>query len=317
MSEALLQTDSLSHRRNQSRVARDEAELEELLKQAGVPNDDESSLQQDTSEEVTEEESSSEEPVEQTVRTESDTEQKEERKAETQEEAEPELSAEEKSFKKRYSDIRKYMQEKEAEHKAELAELKKQLDSVSKGSVSDLTTKEEIEEWAKQNPKANSLIRALAEEQAAEQLKSIDSRLKEVEEMRTQARKEKAEAMLYSMHPDFDSIRNDDAFHDWAKEQPKWAQTALYDEPDDVKSVARVLDLYKADKGIKTKKPSVDKDAASSVKAKRAAVDPNDSSKYLTESMVAKMSIKEYEKRMDEIMEAQRSGRFIYDMSKK
>jgi hypothetical protein len=29
------------------------------------------------------------------------------------------------------------------------------------------------------------------------------------------------------------------------------------------------------------------------------------------------MSIKEYEKRMDEIKEAQRSGKFIYDMSKK
>jgi hypothetical protein len=46
---------------------------------------------------------------------------------------------------------------------------------------------------------------------------------------------------------------------------------------------------------------------------------PNDTeeSKYLRESQVAKMSIKEYEKRMDEIMEAQRSGKFIYDVSKK
>jgi hypothetical protein len=29
------------------------------------------------------------------------------------------------------------------------------------------------------------------------------------------------------------------------------------------------------------------------------------------------MSIKEYEKRAEEIMEAQRSGKFIYDMSKR
>jgi hypothetical protein len=29
------------------------------------------------------------------------------------------------------------------------------------------------------------------------------------------------------------------------------------------------------------------------------------------------MSIKEYEKRQEEIMEAQRSGKFIYDMTKK
>jgi len=137
--------------------------------------------------------------------------------------------------------------------------------------------------------------------------------------MRTQARKEKAEAELYSLHPDFAELRADDAFHEWAKEQPKVVQDALYDNVDDVKSVARVLDLYKADKGIKTKRVSTeDKNAASSVKARKAApIDPNDSSRYLSESQVAKMSIKEYERRAEEIMEAQRSGKFIYDMSKR
>ena len=137
--------------------------------------------------------------------------------------------------------------------------------------------------------------------------------------MRSTARKEKAEAELFSLHPDFAEIRADDAFHDWAKEQPKVVQDALYDNVDDVKSVARVLDLYKTDKGIKTKRVATeDKSAASSVKARKAApIDPDDSSRYLRESQVAKMSIKEYEKRAEEIMEAQRSGKFIYDMSKR
>ena len=46
---------------------------------------------------------------------------------------------------------------------------------------------------------------------------------------------------------------------------------------------------------------------------------PSDSeeSTYIRESQVAKMSMKEYEKRAEEIMEAQRSGKFIYDMSRK
>ena len=81
-----------------------------------------------------------------------------------------------------------------------------------------------------------------------------------------------------------------------------------------------MIDLYKVDKGItgKPKKTSSDKGAAASVTTKRSTT-PNDTeeSKYLRESQVAKMSIKEYEKRMDEIMEAQRSGKFIYDMTKK
>ena len=163
------------------------------------------------------------------------------------------------------------------------------------------------------------IIEAIADKKAKERASDLDNRLKEIEAMRTQARKEKAEAELYSLHPDFAELRADDAFHAWAKEQPKVVQDALYDNVDDVKSVARVLDLYKADKGIKTKRVSTeDKNAASSVKARKAApIDPNDSSRYLSESQVAKMSIKEYERRAEEIMEAQRSGKFIYDMSKR
>jgi hypothetical protein len=46
MSEAqTIETDSLSHRRNAARVEREEAELNELLKQAGVIQDDDDSVQ--------------------------------------------------------------------------------------------------------------------------------------------------------------------------------------------------------------------------------------------------------------------------------
>ena len=96
-------------------------------------------------------------------------------------------------------------------------------------------------------------------------------------------------------------------------------QDALYENTDDAKSVARVIDLYKVDAGIKTsKKVSADKSAASSVKTRSSTKPEADqASKYLSESQVAKMSLKEYEKRQEEIFEAQRTGKFIYDMSKK
>jgi len=80
-----------------------------------------------------------------------------------------------------------------------------------------------------------------------------------------------------------------------------------------------VIDLYKSDKGITTKKASSsDKGAASSVKTKRtAAPEADDASTYLRESQVAKMPIKEYEQRQQEILDAQRKGKFIYDMTKR
>ena len=309
MSEAI-QTNSMSHKRNLSRVQRDEEELRELLKQAGVTQDE-------TEEEAVEAEPDSSEPSEPPVQAESVTKQEEEPKAEAQEE---DLSAEEKNFKKRYGDLRRHMQEKEKETALKLEKLQSQLESATKNELILPKSDEEIEAWAKTYPDVAGIVEAIADRKAMERSDDLDKRLKEIEKLRSQARKEKSEAELYNLHPDFATIRGDDAFHEWAKDQPKIVQDALYDNVEDVKSVARVLDLYKVDKGIKTTKraSSEDKSAASSVKARKAApIDPNDSSSYLRESQVAKMSIKEYEVRAEEIMDAQRSGKFIYDVSKK
>ena len=320
MSEAqqLVETDSASHLRNRNRVARDEAELQELIRKArGEPDEAEESV------EASESEPSSESVEDTSVQNESVPEQ--EAKDDAPEAEAPKedddagLSAEEKSFKKRYSDIRKYMQEKDAEHKTALEKLQKQLELATKNELVLPKSEDEVEAWAKKYPDVAGIVEAIAEKKASERASELDGRLKEIEEMRTQARKEKAEAELAAIHPDYNDLRSDDAFHEWASEQPKVVQDALYENMDDVKSVARVIDLYKSDKGITAKKASSsDKGAASSVKTKRtAAPEADDASTYLRESQVAKMPIKEYEQRQQEILDAQRKGKFIYDMTKR
>jgi hypothetical protein len=309
MESVSTQTDSLSHNRNAARVNRDEAELKALLEQAGVPKDE------TEEEEVSEAVPDSSQLSDDSVSSEGDTEQKEEPKAEAQEETE--LSAEEKSFKKRYADIRKYMQDKDAEYKGELEKLKAQLDAATKNELVLPKSQDEIDAWSKKYPDIAGIVEAIADKKANERASDLDVRLKEIEEMRAATKREKAEVELLSLHPDFAEIRATDAFHDWADKQPQVYQDALYENAEDVQSVARVIDMYKADKGIKTKKPSADASAASSVKSRRTTPGTNDSSTFLTESQVDKMSIKEYEKRMDEIREAQLSGKFIYDISKR
>lgn len=136
--------------------------------------------------------------------------------------------------------------------------------------------------------------------------------------MQTSATKEKAEAELMRLHPDFDEIRDSDDFHMWADEQPKWVQDALYENDNDARSAARAIDLYKADKGITSeKKIKKNKGAAEAVSGKgsRSAPQTEESSSYLKESQVQAMSPQEYERHSDEIMEAIRSGKFIYDIS--
>ena len=306
MENVSTQTDSKSHNRNAARISRDEAELQELLLDAGVKNETEVSEQQETAKEV------EEEPV--AVEREEPKASEEKQEPEQSEES---LSAEEKSFKKRYSDIRKYMQDKDSEHKVELEKLKAQLDSAAKNELVLPKSQDEIDAWSKKYPDVAGIVEAIADKKAAERSSDLDVRLKEIEEMRASAKREKAEIALLNIHPDFEEIRADDAFHKWAEQQPKVYQDALYENAEDVNSVARVIDLYKADNNIKTKKPSADSGAASSIKSRRTTPKTDETSSYFSESMVSKMSIKEYESRSEEIMDAQRSGKFIYDMSKK
>ena len=178
---------------------------------------------------------------------------------------------------------------------------------------------EEVAAWARQHPDVAAIVESIADKKATERSSDLESRMKKFEQVRADAIREKAEAELVSMHPDFESIRSGDEFHNWADEQPKWVKDALYENMDDAKSVARVIDLYKQDKGInKATTLSSDKAAASSVNARtRSTPEADQSKKYLSESAVNRMSPREYAKRSDEIMTAMREGKFTYDMSKK
>jgi len=295
---------SFVHKRNEEKIKEAEKELSELL-----GNETETDQEEPSSD-------STEKPAKE-LSDEGDTKQKEtSKKAQAQEDTD-DLTSEEKSFKKRYGDIRRHMASKEKEWTTRLETLEGQLSKAAKNELVLPKSQDEIDAWAEKYPDVAGIVEAIADKKATERSSQLDIRLQEVEEMRASAKKEKAEVELMNLHPDFEKIRNDDAFHDWADQQPKVYQDALYDNPDDVKSVARVIDLYKSDMGIKTKKPNADKAAASSVKARgRTVVDSEDSSRTLSESMVKAMSLKEYEDRQDEILNAMRSGKFIYDLKK-
>ena len=237
---------------------------------------------------------------------------------EVKEEVEEEpTNAEEKTFKKRYSDLRRHQQKQVEEFKTELAELKRQLSDATKKEMRLPKSDEDIEEWAKEYPDVAAIVETIAMKKASEQSSALEERIKAIDEMQLSATKEKAEAELMRLHPDFDDIRDSDEFHEWADSQPKWVQDALYENDNDARSAARAIDLYKADMGISKKKPKSDKEAAKSVSTKNSRSKPqeNEESSYLKESDVQRMSAQEYEKRSDEVMEAIRSGKFIYDIS--
>ena len=151
---------------------------------------------------------------------------------------------------------------------------------------------EDIEQWAKEYPDVAAIVETIAMKKASEQASALEERIKAIDEMQSSATKEKAEAELMRLHPDFDDIRDSDEFHEWVESQPKWVQDALYENDNDARSAARAIDLYKADMGIGKKKPKSDKDAAKSVATKNSRSKPqeNEESTYLKESDVQHVS---------------------------
>ena len=222
------------------------------------------------------------------------------------------LSAEEKSFKKRYGDLRRHMQQKEKEWDEKLESLQS-----AKGSVTPPKSDEDIEEWAKQYPDVAGIVETIAAKKAQEMFSKADTRLKELDEAQAEAYRVKSENEIRKSHSDFDDLRQSDEFHDWADEQPKWVKDALYENADDPASVVRVIDLYKSDKGLTKEAKKANKKAAASTVTKRSKteVDVADANGTIRESEVAKMTDKEFEERADEINKAMRSGKFVYDVS--
>tara|TARA_X000001382_G_scaffold125962_1_gene112054 strand:- start:91 stop:984 length:894 start_codon:yes stop_codon:yes gene_type:complete len=223
-------------------------------------------------------------------------------------------TGEERTYKKRYDDIRK-LQSKTA---AELKAIKAQLENAKEqGVLRPPKSDEDIEAWANKYPDVAAIVETIAEKKAQEKFSFAEDRLRQLDKMTAEADRSKSMDAIRESHNDFDELKESDEFHDWAGEQPKWVQDALYENQDDPRSVVRVIDLYKVDKGLDTKsRKKSSKDAASAVVTKRSTKPSQaETDVSFTESMISKMSIKEFEKNQDAIMEAQRSGKFIYDLS--
>mgnify|MGYP000221006518 FL=1 len=125
--------------RNRKRIEEDEKELEKLQ----------------GSEEVTEEKTS-------------DTEDKEET-----------LSREEKSFKKRYGDLRRHMSEKETEWKERLDLVEGRMNN---SSISLPKSDEDIAEWTAKYPDVAGIVETIATKKAEEMFSKADVRLKKIDE---------------------------------------------------------------------------------------------------------------------------------------
>ena len=240
--------------------------------------------------------------------------QRNQQEPEVTEEQEEDLNPEEKTFKKRYGDLRRHTQQIQEQHTGELRKLQQQVESLTRKQVKLPKTDEELEEWSEKYPDVAKIVETIATKKALEARKDVEEKLKYVDEMQTKVQVEKAENELSKLHPDYIDLRMSEEFHQWVTEQPKWIQSALYENDTDHLAAAKAIDLYKLETKKVTKKDT--KEAAKSVSNTKRSDEPTASNRNVwSESRVKGLSAKDWDRYEEDIQTAVKEGTFVYDLT--
>lgn len=219
---------------------------------------------------------------------------------------------EEDTFKKRYGDLRRHSQQREAQLQQQIDDLKDQVQQAAQKQIKLPKTEEELKAWANKYPDVAAVMDTYAQMRANEALEKGSKELERVRKLEKKIYRDKAEAELKRLHPDFDEIKADPKFHEWVSQQSSWVQDSLYRNSTDAKAAADAIDLYKA----KTKRKSPRTSGAAESVGRSSGAAPKDKGRArFSESSVQKMSSREYEANEAAISEAIRKGEFDYDIS--
>lgn len=234
------------------------------------------------------------------------------------------LDPEEKTFKKRYSDLRSHSQKlmneaakREQDLEARLRALETQLDQAQKKQIKYPSTEEELEDWAQRYPDVFRNFKTLAMKLIREDRDDIDKQFKLLEEEKKKASRDLAYKKLLNYHSDFEDIRDSDEFKDWIMKQPKPVQDTLYKNETDAEAAAFTIDAYK--NFLEKKAPKKDKNSDTREAARGIRTLPSESPEdknrlKFTEKTLQRMSLKDIERFEKEIEEAMKDPRF-YDLS--
>lgn len=292
--------------RNQDRIAAEEAELEELERefaaQVAAQNGSPEKVPNDKTESKTPEES---ENIEKEL---------------------PTLTKEEETWKKRHSDLRSYTSRQMNELQKELADLKQTLAEKEKEKLP--VNKAEAEAWVQEYPDLARVISTLIDERAGTQVQSVSEQVQDVrtqlEAEREAAAHERAFNKILEVHPDFVSMIQEDDFKSWVESQPeergpivgKALYDALYNNRTDAQSAIQAVNVYKSDQEKKKPKKDTSRTNATAVNVRTAPSAPSGTGKKtFTESEIDNMKPWEFDKYEEEIEEARRDGRIIYDQT--
>lgn len=221
-------------------------------------------------------------------------------------------------YKKRYDDLKKHYDGRVNSFKAREDELLAEVKS-NRPKYKAPKSPEEIAAFKKEYPDVYGVVESVSHLQASKELEDLKGELNTLRQVNQSISKEKAEARLARMHPDFEEIRESDDFHDWANNQPEAIKKWVYGNNADAELASRAIDLFKQDTGKSKSKSTVSGDtvpASEMIKVSNSKDIGYGTKKIFTRSQIAAMSQSEFDRNEKAIEEAQREGRIVNDMSK-
>lgn len=224
-------------------------------------------------------------------------------------------------YKKRYDDLKRHYDTKLEEWKQERNELAEARQAGRESGLSSTElpkTPEDLEAFRQKYPDVYAIVETVSSLQAENRLKELKE---EVDSLKGQEKKLKVQSAykeLLAKHPDFNDLKTNEKFLMWLDEQPQSISDGIYKNNTDAVWASRVVDLYKADMGVTTKKrkSSKDDDPAASVSAPKskdvAGEATNGNNKIWKASEIGRLKPWEFEKIEKEIDAARAEGRIDY-----
>ena len=220
------------------------------------------------------------------------------------------------NYKKRYDDLKRHYDERISEFKQKEQELLAQAQS-AQPAYEPPKSEEELEQFRTQYPDLYETVESVAHLRSQKEVQALQQKMQAIEEREAMISRREAETKLRDRHPDFEDIRGDEGFHNWAKEQPQEIQGWIYNNPDNVSLASRAIDIYKMEMGVNVNSPKTQssqrmsrKDAASLVSTKTTSVDTKQP-KIWTTREIAALSMDDYDRLEKEIDQAAQEGRVI------
>ena len=215
------------------------------------------------------------------------------------------------NYKKRYDDLKKHYDEKISTFKQREQELQA-MAKAQEPVYAPPKSVEELEQFRTEHPDLYETVESVAHMQSQQQVQGLQEKLSAIEEREARISRREAETALHDKHPDFEDIRGDKKFHEWAGNQPEAIQDWIYNNPNNVGLAIKAIDLYKMETGIsktkKSKSPKSRQNAADFVSTKTTNVNTNEA-KIWTQREIAAMSVQQFDKHEAEIDQAIVEGR--------